>query len=686
MNNLLLEIGTEEIPARFLTDAIGQLRERAEEILNNHYIEFSDVRSYATPRRLALIVKGLSPFQKDTVKEITGPPVKAAFDSDGKPTRAAIGFASSQGVEVSELKVKKTERGEYVFVEIKQKGVETVTLLPDLLKRLILSLHFPKSMRWGNSNLRFVRPIHWILALYGNEIIPFEIDGIKSGNITKGHRFLSPASFVIREINSYINLLENNYVIVDQDERRRIIKEGLSRLAASVTGHVIEDEELIETVTHLVEYPVPVLCQFQDEYLRLPRELLITVMKDHQKYFAIEDEEGRLKNHFIVVSNTKEANSDVIRKGAERVIKARFEDAVFYYEEDLKSPLSSHIEALKRVIFHERLGSLYDKTERVSKVALRLSEMLIPEKRALVERAAWLSKTDLLTGVVREFPELQGLMGKYYAIKDKEDPEVSEALLEQYLPAYSGDRLPSTETGSILSIADRIDNIVSFFDLGLAPTGSEDPFALRRQALGIIAILIEKGYRITLREIVTMASEALCLDEEKRDRLTQDVLNFFEQRIGPLLESKGIEYDVIDSVIPIARDVPLSEIIKRIEAIRAFKGAEAYKRFLLSVKRIRNIIPDIEIPPLREDLLIEPSEKVLYTDLMNIKPLVKSLMRQEKFFATLELLSTMTESIDRFFESVLVMDKRDEIRLNRLSLLKDIWATVSSVADMSRLS
>lgn len=686
MNNLLLEIGTEEIPARFLTDAIGQLRERAEEILNNHYIEFSDVRSYATPRRLALIVKGLSPFQKDTVKEITGPPVKAAFDSDGKPTRAAIGFASSQGVEVSELKVKKTERGEYVFVEIKQKGVETVTLLPDLIKRLILSLHFPKSMRWGNSNLRFVRPIHWILALYGNEIIPFEIDGIKSGNITKGHRFLSPASFVIREINSYINLLENNYVIVDQDERRRIIKEGLSRLAASVTGHVIEDEELIETVTHLVEYPVPVLCQFQDEYLRLPRELLITVMKDHQKYFAIEDEEGRLKNHFIVVSNTKEANSDVIRKGAERVIKARFEDAVFYYEEDLKSPLSSHIEALKRVIFHERLGSLYDKTERVSKVALRLSEMLIPEKRALVERAAWLSKTDLLTGVVREFPELQGLMGKYYAIKDKEDPEVSEALLEQYLPAYSGDRLPSTETGSILSIADRIDNIVSFFDLGLAPTGSEDPFALRRQALGIIAILIEKGYRITLREIVTMASEALCLDEEKRDRLTQDVLNFFEQRIGPLLESKGIEYDVIDSVIPIARDVPLSEIIKRIEAIRAFKGAEAYKRFLLSVKRIRNIIPDIEIPPLREDLLIEPSEKVLYTDLMNIKPLVKSLMRQEKFFATLELLSTMTESIDRFFESVLVMDKRDEIRLNRLSLLKDIWATVSSVADMSRLS
>lgn len=686
MNDLLLEIGTEEIPARFLPNAIDQLRARAVEILNNHYIEFSDVRTYATPRRLALIVKGLSPSQKDTVKEIIGPPARAAFDSNGKPTKAAIGFASSQGVDVSELRIKKTDRGEYVFVEIKQKGADTKSLLPDLLKRLILSLHFPKSMRWGNSNLRFVRPIHWILALYGIEIVPFEIDGIKSSNITKGHRFLSPASFVIKEINSYINLLENNYVIVDQDERRRIIKEGLSRLAASVDGHVIEDEELIETVIHLVEYPSPVLCQFQDEYLRLPRELLITVMKDHQKYFAIEDDEGRLKNHFIVISNTKEANSDVIRKGAERVIKARFEDAVFYYEEDLKSSLSSHIEALKRVIFHERLGSLYDKTERVSKVASRLSEMLMPEKRPLVERAAWLSKTDLLTGVVREFPELQGLMGKYYAIKDKEDPEVSEALLEQYLPAHSGDRLPTTDTGSILSVADKIDNIVSFFELGLAPTGSEDPFALRRQALGVIGILIDKGYRISIREVVTMASETLKKDKESRDKITQDVLNFFEQRIGPLFESKGIEYDIIDSVIPIATNVPLSEIMKRIDAIQAFRGAEIYKKFLLSVKRIKNIIPNIDLPPLREDLLIEPSEKILYTDLMNIKPLVRSLMRQEKFFATLELLSTLIESIDRFFESVLVMDKRDEIRLNRLSILKDIWVTVTSVADISRLS
>lgn len=686
LNNLLLEIGTEEIPARFLPDIIRQLKERFLELSNDYLIESEEITSYATPRRLALIVKELSPIQRDTIKEITGPPAKVAFDSDGNPTKAATGFAYSQGINVSALRVKKTEKGEYVVAEIRQKGAETITVLPELLKRLILSLHFPKSMRWGNGSLRFARPIHWILTLYNNESVPFEVDGIKSGNITRGHRFLAPAPFVIREINSYKNLLENNFVIVDQEERRRIIKDGLSRLSFSVDGHVIEDEELIDTVNYLVEYPTPVLCQFHEDYLRLPRELLITVMKDHQKYFAIEDSEGRLKNNFIVVSNTKEANSDVVRKGAERVIRARFEDAAFYYEEDLKKPLSSRIEDLRRVTFHERLGSLYDKTERISKIALRLADRLFPEKGPLIERAAWLSKTDLLTGVVREFPELQGLMGKYYALNNGEDPEVAEALVEQYLPTHSGDKLPSTDIGSILSIADKMDNIVSFFDLGLAPTGSEDPFALRRQALGIIAILLEKGYQITLNEIVMIASEGLEIEKDRKERIVQDVLNFFEQRISPLLESKGIESDVIGSIISVSTNISLTEMMKRIEAIANFKEAELYKKFLLAFKRVRNIIPDIELPPLRKDLLIESHEKALYADLVNIKPLVRDLIRQNKFFATLELLSTMIESIDRFFDSVLVMDKREEIKLNRLSLLKEIWVMVSSFADLSKLS
>lgn len=686
MNNLLLEIGTEEIPARFLPDAIAQLRDRASQLFEGHYIEHSDIRAYATPRRLALIARGVSPFQKDTVKEIIGPPAKAAFDTEGKPTMAALGFAKSRGIDVSELKIRRTEKGDYVVAEMREKGKETKTILPELLKRLILSISLPKSMRWGDGNLRFVRPIHWILALYGNDVIPFEIDGIKSGNITKGHRFLSPASFAIKEINSYGNLLENNYVIIDQDERKRIIKDGLLRLASSVDGKVIEDEDLIETVTYLVEYPVPVLCEFQEDYLKLPPELLLTVMKGHQKYFGIQDSRGQLKHYFIVVSNTKEVNADIVKKGAERVIKARFEDAVFYYQEDIKRPLSSRIEDLKRVTFHERLGSLYDKTLRIVKLASTLSERLFPEKRPLIERAAWLSKTDLVTGVVREFPELQGLMGRYYAIKDKEDDEVSIALLEQYLPSHSGDRLPSTDTGSILSISDKLDNIVSFFELGLIPSGSEDPFALRRQAIGIISILIEKGYKIGIEEMVKLASEGLGIDIEKKNGLIQDVLNFFLQRIIPFLESKGIEHDVVDSVTPIAVSIPLGEIMKRIDAIRAFKDTEPYRRFLLSIKRIRNIIPTLELPQIREELLIEPAEKALYTDLMNTRPLVKDLLRQNKFLSALELFSTMIGSIDQFFDTVLVMDEREDIRLNRLSMLKEIWLMVSSLADISKLT
>ncbi len=685
MYNLLLEIGTEEIPARFIPEAILQLKDRSSELFRNSQIEFSDILALATPRRMALLVKGLASFQKDAVREVKGPPVRSAYDSEGRPTKAAIGFANSQGIDVSELKTKKIEKGEYVVAEIMLKGAETKTLLPNLLKKLLLSLHFPKSMRWGNGNLRFVRPIHWILALYNNEVIPFEIDGIRSGNITRGHRFLSPASFVIREINSYVNLLENNYVIIDQDERRKLIKDALSRLASSVDGRVVEDHELIETVTNLVEYPMAVLCQFQDEYLRLPRELLITVMKGHQKYFGIEDSQSRLKNYFIVISNTKEANSDIVRKGAERVIKARFEDAVFYYGEDLKRSLYSRIEDLKRVTFHEKLGSLFDKTERLVRLISLVSERLFPEKRAMTERAAWLSKTDLLTGIVREFPELQGLMGRYYALNDKEDPEVADAIMEQYLPAHSGDRLPETDSGSVLSLCDKMDNIVSFFALDLSPTGSEDPFALRRQALGIISILIEKGYGISLEEITRLALEGLKTNEEKKNELFQEVMRFFLQRMLPLFESKGVEYDVIESVMPVAGSIPLAELMMRIDSIRKFKETGVYRQFLFSVKRIRNILPDKELPVINEELLTEPAEKTLYSDLMNIKPLVRGLMKQKKFLPTLELFSTMGESIDRFFDSVLVMNRREEIRLNRLSLLKEIWLTFSSIADLSRL-
>lgn len=687
--SLLLEIGTEEIPARFLPSAINMLRDDAISIFNEHSIGFSDVRTYATPRRLVLLTKGMPAMQRDRVKEVFGPPRRAAFDEDGNPTRAAIGFANSQGVEVSDLVIKHRDRGEYIVAVVRQKGVAVRDLLPEILRRVILSLRFPKSMRWGEGSIRFVRPIRWMLALFDGETIPFEIDGIKSGNVTRGHRFLSPGSFIIKEISSYINLLENNYVIVDQDERRDMIIEGITRLASSSGGRVLKDEELLDTVTHLVEYPMPVLCEFSTDYLNLPKELLTTVMKGHQKYFAIEDEDGRLKNYFIVISNTREENSAVIRAGAERVIKARFEDARFYYEEDLKRPLDTRIEDLKRVTFHERLGTLYDKTERVVRLASYLSERLTPDKRGRIERAAWLCKTDLITGVVTEFPELQGLMGKYYAMHDGEDRSVAEAIMEQYLPRHSGDRLPETDGGAILSISDRMDNIAAFFSLSLTPTGSEDPFALRRQALAVIAILMERGYNISLNDLVGKATGVLydaIPSLPGNSMLNKEIVDFFLQRLEPFLSSEGHDTDIIQSVLHLADSVPLSEIKERIHAIKRFTDDAGYSGFLLAMKRINNIIPDIEIPALNKDLLFERQERILYSDVMNIRPLISRMLRERGFYEALMLLQTLTGPVNDFFDGVLVMDKRDEIRLNRLALLKEIWTMSLSVADFSKLS
>lgn len=681
--SLLLEVGTEEIPARFIPSALALLRDKAGSFLNEYSVDFSVLRTYGTPRRLVLLAEGIPPLQRDSVKEVFGPPRKAAFDAEGKPTRAATGFAASQGVEVSDLVIRSKDKGEYVVAVIEKRGVAVREVLPEVLEKTVRSLHFPKSMRWAEGEFRFVRPVRWIVALYGAEPISFEIDGIRSGNISKGHRFLSPGSFAIKDIATYIHLMENNFVIVDQETRKKAISEGITRLASTVGGVPVMDEELLETVTYLTEYPVPFLCKFPSDYLKLPTELLVTVMRDHQKFFAVEDEQARLKNYFIVVGNTKEENEDTIRTGAERVIKARFEDARFYYEEDLKKPLHTRIEDLKRVTFHDRLGSLYDKTARTVKLASFLAGRLFPGKKANVERAAWLSKTDLLSGVVGEFPELQGLMGKYYALNDGEGRAVAEAIHEQYLPARSGDRLPETDEGSVVSIADKVDNIMSFFAIGLAPTGSEDPFALRRQALAVMAILMDKGYPLTLKEVFREAEGNV---REARPSLAGEVLQFFLQRAEPLFLSQGFAADVIQSVLHIMGDVPPAEVRERLLAITKFTGESEYNGFLLALKRINNIVPDVGLPAFERRLLIEPQEKTLWGEVLNVSPAFREIVREKKYFNAMKLLATLTEPINQFFDSVLVMDKREDVKLNRFALLKGIWDMTLSIADFSKLA
>jgi len=683
--SLLLEIGTEEIPAGFLQEAIQNLKANAATILSDNYIDFSEIETCATPRRLVLMVGGLTETQTSRVREVFGPAKKIAFDGKGNPTKAAMKFADSQGMNVESLVVKKRDKGEYVVAVFEEKGLAVKDLLPEILKKVILSVRFPKTMRWGNGSIRFARPIHWLLAMFGKNVISFEIDEVRSSNMTRGHRFLSPATFQIKEISSFKNLLENNLVIVDQEERKKMILEGIRRLSSSVGGIPIEDEELIETVNFLVEYPFPVLCSFQKEYLELPKELLVTVMKDHQKFFAIEDVEGRLLNYFIVISNTKKENEETVRIGAERVIKARFEDARFYFEEDRKKTLYERIKELEKIIFHEKLGSLYQKTERIVSVAEFLSGRLLTSSKNKLLRAAWLSKTDLLTGIIREFPELQGTMGKYYAIHDGEDSEVAEALEEQYLPGHSGGKLPHSEIGALLSIADKIDNIASFFSLGLIPTGSEDPFALRRQALGIIAIMLDKGYNVPLKDLTHKTLQNLISLFPHPEKIEEKIYQFFEQRFEPVFSDKGYSLDLAQSILSVSLDLNLKDVEWRLDALKRFKDDKDYNNFLLAIKRVNNILPKKIIPELKSELLAEEAEKELKEKLDYVKSDLLVLLKERSYHDAINLLASLTDAINNFFDRVLVMDKKEEIKQNRLALLKEVWRTASTIADFSKL-
>ena len=684
--SLVFEIGVEEVPARFLPGAVSQLESLCRETLGGLSIDFSAVRAYATPRRLSLTVEGLPERQASVRDVVYGPPRHVAFDEDGTPTKAAIGFARSQGVEVESLKVEKKGKGEYAVAIIEREGRPVRDLLPDVLKQITLSLHFPKSMRWGEGGLRFVRPIRWLLAVMDGEVIPFEIDGLRSGDRTFGHRFLSPGPLVVRSAGEYLRVLEDNFVIADHVRRKAEIRDATVRLSETAGGRVVEDEALLETVAFLVEYPSAVLCRFPEEYLRLPKELLVTVMRDHQKYFAVEHADGSLLERFVVVGNTGSEGEAAVRSGAEKVIRARFEDARFYYEDDLKRPLIDRVEDLKRVTFQEKLGSLYDKVQRVCRVAGRLS-VLVPHASEKISRAALLSKSDLVTGVVREFPELQGLMGKYYALHWGEDPEVAEAIYEQYLPAHAGGELPSTDTGAVLSIADRIDNVVAFFSIGLKPSGSEDPFALRRQALGIISILISRGFAVSLEDLVQTA-----LDESGRavDRgaLGEEVVRFLLQRLEPLFASEGYAHDTVQAVIGRSGSLPLVKVKEIMDAVESFKREPWYNEALIALKRVFNILKGVDEPlpdTVDEDLFVHDEERVLFREAKSTAREVEESVARSDYTRALSSMGGLRGPINDFFDNVLVMEKDDRIRLNRLSLLAMVNRLTTGLLDISRL-
>lgn len=696
-HTLILEIGTEEIPARFCPGAIIKLKENAEKIFAEYRLSFNSIKTYATPRRLSLIAE-IDELQQAREIEVWGPPVNAAFDKNGNPTKAAEAFARTHNINVESLIKKEKGKGTYVVAVVKEEAKQTSELLPEILPKLILSLNFPKSMRWGTSNLRFVRPIHWIFAIYKNNKIIFEIDGIKSSNITKGHRFLSPAAFEIKDSKTYVNLLRNNFVILCPEERRRMILDGIKKLSSSINASLVEDEELLEHVTFLVEYPTPVLGSYPSNYLDLPKELLITVMKGHQKYFALQDEKGNLVNYFIAISDTRHENKDTIKAGAEKVIKARFEDARFYYEEDKKIPLFKRLDGLKKVIYHEKLGSLYDKTQRIASIADSITAMCckqlenFEEFKKDVHTAALISKTDLISGVVGEFPELQGIMGSYYALNDEYKKEIATAIAEQYLPAHSGDRLPEGDIGAILSISDKIDNIVSFFMLGLTPSGTEDPFALRRQALGIISILIEKRYNLSLGELLEKTLQIFettpglsSLLANRKSQLFDALIQFFKQRVEPFFLSQDYPLDSISAVMDYLKYKPLYSIKEMLNAIKRLKEDHEYEPFLLAMKRVNNIAPKDEVPPVNTKLFLQDEEITLYKEVESISSQINLLLESNRYYDAAVVLMALKNPINLFFDKVLVMDKREDIKKNRLSLINSIKKLSQQIFDFSKL-
>jgi glycyl-tRNA synthetase beta chain len=689
---LILEIGTEEIPAGFMRDAIRNLSEIATREFTEIAIPYGDISSFGTPRRLTLRVTGLMDKQEDQTRESYGPPVRIAFDEKGNPTNATVGFAKSQGVDVKDLVTVKRDRGEFLAAVKKIKGQKTEKILKELLPKIILELPFRKSMKWGDGDTVFARPIRWILAVYGGKTIRFDIEEVKSSSKSRGHRFMNPKQFPVSGWDDYVKGLEKGFVVLDQDKRKGLIEKGIKDLAEKIGGAALEDEELLDTVTYLVEYPVALKGDFEEDFLELPKEVLISVMKSHQKYFPVlsRSDIGKLLPHFIFVAGTKARDGRVVSKGNERVIRARFTDARFFYNEDRSTPLEEKNKKLKGMVFLSDLGTYYDKTERLKVLAREIGQKLGIEPLTDVVRAAGLSKADLATQMVFEFPELQGIMGRYYALLSGEKQGVAAAIEEQYKPTSREGDLPSTGLGSVLSIADKTDTISACFVSGLIPTGTSDPYALRRHAIGIINIALEKNYHLSINELFRMSLGAITDQAHGKSAASQEgvlteLSGFFKERFRNIMISDGFPQDVIEAVISAEFD-DVVEVKRKIEALSEFRKARDFESLGIAFKRVVNIVKGQPRSEVRESLFVEPVERELYLSFIEAREKVGVKMSERNYRGSLSIMKTLKEPVDKFFDHVLVMDENAELRQNRLSMLWEIRELFFKIADFSKLS
>jgi len=687
MRDLLLEIGTEEIPAKFMPPALQQLKELTQRGFSELRLDYQQINTYGTPRRLVLFVRGLPEVQKDLLEEVKGPSAKAAFDAEGNPSKAAQGFARGQGVDVKDLTVKETDAGSYVYALKKVAGRHVKEVLAEILPQLILGINFPKPMRWGYSDLKYARPIRWLVALFGSEVIDFKAAEVTSGKISRGHRFLGAANIEVADTAQYFNLMEENYVIIDSKVRKEIIIKEINQLAASVQGRVEPDEELLEEVIFLIEYPTALMGGFKEKYLAIPKEAVITPMKEHQRYFPVLTNDGELLPKFITVRNGNKNHLDVVQAGNEKVLEARLADAKFFFDEDKKVKLAEYVDKLKAIVFQESLGTIYEKVERIQKGVTNLSGLVGSDKVVLLRalRAAFLAKADLVTNMVYEFPELQGIMGEKYALISGEDQIVAKAVFEHYLPRNAGDDLPKTLEGTLVSLADKIDTIAGCFAVGFEPTGSQDPYALRRQALGICNIIIEKGLNISLKDLIAQALDnyqgKLEID---RVRLTAGIYGFFEQRVRNILADAGHRYDVIEAIIASGYD-NLIEALMRAKAVENVKGTETFNKLLTAFTRANNLAKKAENDAIEEQYLIEAVEKDLYSKLMQVEKEIESAVGAKDYTGALTAIASLEEQINAFFNGVMVMAEDENVKASRLALLLNISKLVIPIADLTKI-
>jgi glycyl-tRNA synthetase beta chain len=685
LKELFLEIGTEEIPAGFLPKALADMEGLLRRELESARLAHGEIVTLATPRRLALVVKDIPAVQPNAEITAVGPAKAVAFDAAGKPTKAAEGFARGQGVDVAALTLVATEKGEYVAAVKKESGRPTPDILAEILPRLIGNIPFKKSMRWGDLEVRFARPVHWLVAIFDGIVVPFGFGGIESGSVSRGHRFMANNPFPVRDFAHYLDECERHFVIPDPERRKEIIRREIHRLAKTVGGHLLPDEELLDQVAFLVEYPSAVVGTFSTDFLVVPKEVLITSMRSHQRYFSVVDESGKLLPAFITINNTLTEDPSVVVKGNERVLRARLSDARFFFDEDKKVPLEKRVEALKSVVYQAKLGTSFEKMERFRVLAAALAEQLRPELAAQAAQAAYLCKADLVTGMVGEFPEVQGIMGREYALLQGVDPAVAVAIAEHYLPTQAGGELPASDIGAFVSIADKLDTICGCFGVGLVPTGSADPYALRRSALGIINIILAKEYPLSLQALVNKALDLLSQKlTRKRDEVFADVMNFFTGRFVNLMTERN-PADVVDAVVAVSCD-DLVQTAAKIAALAEFKNRPDFEPLAVAFKRVCNIVKEPVAVAVNEQLFQDYAEGKLYLAYQSVASTVAANIDAGDYLAALTEIATMRGVVDDFFERVMVMAEDERVRTNRLALLQEIKGLFRDIADFAKIA